>query len=1236
MSQAQPEAVPSKMSAQAAAARSSSGDNAAGAASVTSTPAAAAGHKSALRGRFRRLHLHEGAIDADSTSLLAAGVNLASFTRPRTSSVVARGKHGHRLGGLKGSISHDNLASLSQSSLLPPPRGRAGSDGPLDVPSLSTDMPKSAAAGSSSTASTAAPMRLADSAPYQTIQRGVSAMQQSSTISPVASPSSGSPARPQTQSPATGPMKSSTPPVSTGAQRRLVGGSGRDLRLGLLMRMQNIAGAPSPAPPSSLASGGGTLSAGEGNRARSDSSMTTRTVTVRERRAAWRRKKERRQEHISRLKGWRAQFEDTLSRRSGSMAEGPSTPLSMPSPLLGAESMPSAENPVAGGGVGGAAPPLLPPDASSLALLHALARHRRTRVAADSKSLTPSMAAAWDDLPSALKAAAGAWETTARAAVADAEAAVSKAMQQAQQRNSEHGTKSGGDFAEGPPVPLAVALAAAAAAPQRPLETDCVASEPITRSCPTWSASSAAARCASCGVPFSILVRKHHCRCCGLVMCHECTPFREVEAPPMIPLWWKLLVRQPEGPSRRGRAGSISGAYRSTSRERRLPKGVAALVEGGSAPPDKHPLDSVHLSLAGDEAPIDGVSALVNTPLTWSRLCVYCHGLLRGAVLPHPQVELALNDNYQRLTAGVALVADTHRAKAAQRVLRAAAHDGTGGTQLASGAALPAYVMAASRGEFYPPQPEDAGAPPAAARGGVTKPSAQPSFETVFWLQAVQLSIDSEVSHWLAMGVPVSATDRATGHTALHIAAAADNGPMVTRLVAEHSADVSALDVQNRTPLHLASIMGAARAVRALLAAKAPQDCPDTSGLTPFDYATAAGSHQLLAILDASQATGALGRWEHTKKEAAEATQSRLESARKARWGRESTFKHKQPAAAHKPAGADQPPSNAKGEPALRPPVPGGADGTSDPGTADPPQLGGTPLAAVPRSATPARSRSNSAGGGATHNISPKDALRTARRARPLQLPPRAALLQAGIARLDPAAQALQANLMALRNASIQHAYNEQWKRDVGVLSSRSRWQELGFLQPSAVHAAPAAWSHSAQETLFTVHTARVWRMGHCLGPDVDYFPLIAAAAGQESTVSGGVPDDVEGPSGASQADRRFGMDVDVLAHDSGDEQLEGSTDRAESGAGGLPGVAEEDEGGLSDEGSDDDGSDSDSDDPVNAHGGGGSITVSDSDESPRLQPRMGALAERKGGKGGGKAGASSHRPRADGGRPSV
>mmetsp|Transcript_25006 Transcript_25006/g.34812 ORF Transcript_25006/g.34812 Transcript_25006/m.34812 type:complete len:625 (-) Transcript_25006:99-1973(-) len=40
---------------------------------------------------------------------------------------------------------------------------------------------------------------------------------------------------------------------------------------------------------------------------------------------------------------------------------------------------------------------------------------------------------------------------------------------------------------------------------------------------PTWISDSIVARCKGCKKEFSILVRKHHCRGCGQVMCHSCT-----------------------------------------------------------------------------------------------------------------------------------------------------------------------------------------------------------------------------------------------------------------------------------------------------------------------------------------------------------------------------------------------------------------------------------------------------------------------------------------------------------------------------------------------------------------------------------------------------------------------------------------------------------------------------------------------------------------------------------------
>uniref|UniRef100_A0A7S3YQ00 FYVE-type domain-containing protein n=2 Tax=Lotharella globosa TaxID=91324 RepID=A0A7S3YQ00_9EUKA len=40
---------------------------------------------------------------------------------------------------------------------------------------------------------------------------------------------------------------------------------------------------------------------------------------------------------------------------------------------------------------------------------------------------------------------------------------------------------------------------------------------------PQWVPDNKAAACAGCGTDFGLLVRKHHCRGCGRVMCHNCT-----------------------------------------------------------------------------------------------------------------------------------------------------------------------------------------------------------------------------------------------------------------------------------------------------------------------------------------------------------------------------------------------------------------------------------------------------------------------------------------------------------------------------------------------------------------------------------------------------------------------------------------------------------------------------------------------------------------------------------------
>eukprot|EP00485_Elphidium_margaritaceum_P004056 CAMPEP_0202689540 /NCGR_PEP_ID=MMETSP1385-20130828/4767_1 /ASSEMBLY_ACC=CAM_ASM_000861 /TAXON_ID=933848 /ORGANISM="Elphidium margaritaceum" /LENGTH=217 /DNA_ID=CAMNT_0049344681 /DNA_START=30 /DNA_END=683 /DNA_ORIENTATION=+ len=60
------------------------------------------------------------------------------------------------------------------------------------------------------------------------------------------------------------------------------------------------------------------------------------------------------------------------------------------------------------------------------------------------------------------------------------------------------------------------------------LETPSSISQPnkINRGDAQWMRDKEANQCKECGVEFSITVRKHHCRACGLISCDKCSPNR--------------------------------------------------------------------------------------------------------------------------------------------------------------------------------------------------------------------------------------------------------------------------------------------------------------------------------------------------------------------------------------------------------------------------------------------------------------------------------------------------------------------------------------------------------------------------------------------------------------------------------------------------------------------------------------------------------------------------------------
>lgn len=92
----------------------------------------------------------------------------------------------------------------------------------------------------------------------------------------------------------------------------------------------------------------------------------------------------------------------------------------------------------------------------------------------------------------------------------------------------------------------------------------------------------------------------------------------------------------------------------------------------------------------------------------------------------------------------------------------------------------------------------------------------------------------------------------------------------------------------------------------------------------------------------------------------------------------------------------------------------------------------------------------------------------------------------ANISVLDPAAQALQINLLALRNGEMSFVSEHKWKFAVESLPLRSRFEEAGLLEP--LH----PLTEYAEELRLIGHT---WSVGHVFGSDVDVSLAVAEVA---------------------------------------------------------------------------------------------------------------------------------------------
>jgi hypothetical protein len=123
-----------------------------------------------------------------------------------------------------------------------------------------------------------------------------------------------------------------------------------------------------------------------------------------------------------------------------------------------------------------------------------------------------------------------------------------------------------------------------------------------------------------------------------------------------------------------------------------------------------------------------------------------------------------------------------------------------------------------------------------------------------------------------------------------------------------------------------------------------------------------------------------------------------------------------------------------------------------------------------------------------------------------LRMPPRAELMASGLASLDPAAQALQANLMAVVNAEIRLVQSQTWRIDTSLwpdsgmsMSSGERWvqrfESCGMLEPARRHTRA---SGTDERRL----VGETWKLGHWYGGDADLSVLIDEIAEERGLVS--------------------------------------------------------------------------------------------------------------------------------------
>ena len=559
---------------------------------------------------------------------------------------------------------------------------------------------------------------------------------------------------------------------------------------------------------------------------------------------------------------------------------------------------------------------------------------------------------------------------------------------------------------------------------------------PVDRGDVRWTTSSSVAGCQHCGVRFTLMQRKHHCRGCGAVVCGECTPYKHRD---MARLCRACNALRRGSVLARGRADAPSfleaiAAGEMAEVERRLQWKQAVNAVGGVS--GVTPLH-VAVSVRGN--------ALHRAIVERCGCAGTRAASLRDAPPPPADVAAILG----AAAVNRPLPPGASPGAAVGVVPRAAsAADGGGSGSLPP---LPLNLAVPTR-QLPASVPRGAGTSPAKSRA----PSL-PGFDLDASGPAGAAAV--EASEAAATLLYAKWGAGATAEAGLEVEAEDDERAVaLVKLLLRYGAGVNVATHTGVTPLHAAAAWGTPSMVRALLDGGALQARTDGNKLTAYDYATlratlgsangAAGA-AIAAMLDRKYATGAAAA--HADRLHV-AGGSRAAAARRAAW--------------------------------RLPPLPRCRTRLAEIPDAELATLLATPLAAAVTGVDTAALGLPEGGEGGEGG--PSDEAASQSRAESLPMPPKAQLLEMGLAALDAAAQALQANLMAVRNGyerwMNERAWTWAYPTPGGV---HRRCVELGLLPVVSWH--EVGWRRESQLT------GKVWKLGHPPDADGDVAPAIAA-----------------------------------------------------------------------------------------------------------------------------------------------